>query len=435
MQLETSENQNTASNTDDNGVSIRRSLALATCALLGTAHTVPAQAEDWQVDSAVLIYSEADNRVTAIEPVVDARKQIGEEETVGVKLVLDALTGASPNGALPTDKVQTFTSPSGESSYTAKPGETPLDDTFQDTRGSVSVSWEKPINRLLKRTLGASVSSEYDYTSVSANGQLSRDFNARNTTVTAGASVAADLVRPTGGVPIPFASMAPADTTQPREGSSDNKTTLDLLLGVTQVLGHDTIGQLNYSFSDASGYLNDPYKILSVVDGTSGETLDYAYEKRPDNRVKHSLYGEIKHWLGGDIISAAYRFYSDDWGVDSHTADLRYRWSLGGGRYLQPHVRWYTQTAADFFRYSLVSGDPLPDSASADPRLGEYSATTIGLKYGQKLRLGGEWSLRAEYYQQSADDHPAEAIGIQKQFDLFPETSAVILQASYSIKW
>ena len=32
---------------------------------------------------------------------------------------------------------------------------------------------------------------------------------------------------------------------------------------------------------------------------------------------------------------------TDDWGVDSHTVEMRYRWSFGTDRYLQPHVRFY----------------------------------------------------------------------------------------------
>ncbi len=416
--------------------SIRQALALATCSLLGAGSGQAATDTPWEIDSAVLLYSEAaDGRVTALEPVVNVRKEIREDEFLQAKIVLDALTGASPNGATPTDKVQTFTRPSGNGSYTVDPGDTPLDDTFRDTRGAVSASWSKPLSRLMRRVLGIGVSQEYDYTSVSANGQLSRDFNNRNTTLSAGASVAMDLIDPAGGIPTPLVSMVPPGSLQPRDDSSDTKTTLDLLFGVTQVLGHDTIGQLNYSYSNASGYQTDPFKILSVVDGSSGETLEYLYEKRPDSRQKHSLYGELKHFLAGDVIGVSYRFYSDDWGVVSHTVDVRYRWNIDENNYLQPRLRWYTQTAADFYRHSLVAGEPLPAYASADPRLAEYDATTIGFKYGHRLSPTSEWSFRAEYYQQSGDDHPADAIGVQKSFDLFPETSAVILQAGYSFKW
>lgn len=416
---------------------IRSALTAATCSLLGISapgHSAMAD-EGWDVDSSVLVYSESDSRVSVVEPVININKEIHEDEFVNVKLVLDTLTGASPNGASPTNQVQTFTRPSGNGSYQAKAGETPLDDSFQDTRAAVSVSWDKPLARLIRRTLGLAVSQEFDYTSISVNGLLSRDIFNRNTTLQGGLSVASDLVRPTGDIPTAFASMAGPDRVQPRENASDTKTTIDLLLGVTQVLGHDTIGQLNYTFSDSTGYLTDPYKVLSLVDGSSGETQDIVFENRPGDRVKHSLYGEIKHFLGRDLISASYRYYSDDWGIDSHTVDLNYRWKFLSNAYLQPRVRWYQQSAADFYRHSLIAGDPLPENASADPRLGEFTATTAGVKLGYTLSNGAELTVRGEYYQQSGDDHPSDAVGIQKQFDLFPETTAIIFQAGYSIKW
>ena len=420
---------------DKKSTNIRQALAMATCSLLGAATPAVSSAAEWDIDSSILFYAEDNSRVSAVEPVVSARKETGEDEFFSVKVVLDSLTGASPNGAVPTNSVQTFTRPSGNGSYQIKAGELPLDDTFKDTRAAVSASWDKPISRLVRRTLGVSVSREFDYTSLSANGQFSRDINNRNTTLTAGMSVAADLIEPHGDIPTAFASMVAAGDTQPRDASSDNKTTVDLLLGVTQVLGHNTLGQLNYSFSQSAGYHTDPFKVLSVVDGTSGETLDIIYENRPEDRTKHSLYGEIKHFLGRDLINASYRYYTDDWGLDSHTVDLRYRWNLSDKNYLQPRMRWYQQTSTDFYRHSLVSGDPLPSYASADPRLGEFSATTIGLKFGHKLGNNSEWNIRGKLYQQSAESHPSDAIGVQKDQDLFPETSAVIIQVGYSFKW
>ena len=194
-------------------------------------------------------------------------------------------------------------------------------------------------------------------------------------------------------------------------GGSDSKDVLDLLLGFTQVLNRTTVLRVNYSYSDSSGYLNDPYKILSVVDPLTGDTLTrapvgqgpdgvYLFESRPDSRAKHSLYAEVKHAFGKPVLHFAYRFMTDDWGIDSHTGEVRLRWPLGDG-YIEPQLRYYTQSAADFYRASLVSGAALPRYASADFRLGDFDATTVGMKYGHGTASGNEWSIRAEYYQQN----------------------------------
>ncbi|MBK8188562.1 MAG: DUF3570 domain-containing protein [Cellvibrio sp.] len=63
----------------------------------------------WQVDSSLLVYSEADSRVTAIEPIVALKKDLGDERIFSLKMTLDSLTGASPNGAIAANSPQTFT--------------------------------------------------------------------------------------------------------------------------------------------------------------------------------------------------------------------------------------------------------------------------------------------------------------------------------------
>ena len=426
--------------------SVRHALAAATCTLLGSVTQVSHAEEDpteWEFDSAVLFYSEPD-RVSAVEPVINARREIGDDENVNLRLTLDTLTGASANGAVATDKVQTFTRPSGNGQYTAQPGETPLDDTFKDTRVALSGSWEKPLSRMIRSNLGASVSKEFDYLSLGVNGLLSYDFNNRNTTLQTGLSFASDTIDPEGGIPIPFASMGEVGEAQPRQEGTEDKNTVDLLLGVTQVIDKNTIGQLSYSFSNSSGCHTDPFKLLSLVDGTSGETLEndgYVFENRPDKRQKHSLYGSVKHHFINDIAEASYRFYTDDWGIDSHTLDLKYRKNLGKERYLEPHLRLYQQSEADFYRHSLVEnrnpqGDLVfPDFSSADYRLGDFTATTVGLKYGMKFKNGNDFSIRGEYYLQTGDSSPSDAIGVQRSQDLYPDVDAIILQLNYSFRW
>ena len=44
------------------------------------------------------------------------------------------------------------------------------------------------------------------------------------------------------------------------------------------------------------------------------------------------------------------RGYDDDWDIGSATADLRLRHELANGKYLQPHVRYYTQEPAGLLR-------------------------------------------------------------------------------------
>ena len=225
---------------------------------------------------------------------------------------------------------------------------------------------------------------------------------------------------------------------------SDSKDVIDLLFGITQVLNRTTVLRVNYSYSDASGYLNDPYKILSVVDPVTGDTVArtptaglqgptgvYRYENRPDTRVKQSLYAEMKHSFGPQVLRVAYRFMTDDWGIDSNTLETALRWPLGDASYIEPQLRYYTQSEADFYRASLVAGQPLPTYASADFRLGNFDATTVGVKFGHRTAGGNEWSTRLEYYQQSGDIPGNQIIGNQANRPQYPDLSAVIVQFGY----
>jgi hypothetical protein len=367
-----------------------------------------------------------------------ARKEVREQKFLDLTLAIDSLTGASPSGAVPASTVQTFTSPSGNSQYTIGAGAQALDTSFLDTRTALGASWELPIARLSLLSIGASLSDEYDYSHAGVNARFARDFNNRNTTLSLGLALANDAIDPVGGAPVPLTPMLGLGAATNKRGDQSKDVT-DFLLGVTQVLNRHTIVQLNYSLSQSDGYLSDPYKVLSVVDPVTGSPVAgpagsglyrYLFDSRPDAREKQSLYGLVKRDFNGDVLEASYRYMTDDWGVDSHTLELRYRWSFGE-RYLQPHMRFYQQTAADFYRTVLFDGAPLPAYATADHRLGEFDGLTVGLKYGQATARGGEWSARVEYYTQTGSPSPGAAVGALAGFDLYPDLNAVIAQFSY----
>ncbi|HET9446012.1 MAG TPA: DUF3570 domain-containing protein [Steroidobacteraceae bacterium] len=431
-----------------NNDNFNATLAAATCALLGSAVSAPVAAQEeasrWSFDSTLLYYGESDDRVQDVSAAVSAQRDFGDERKLSATLTADTLTGASASGAIALDRPQTFTSPSGNAVYTTEAGAVPLDDTFLDTRFALNASWTQPLARLYTFSAGLGFSTEYDYTHLGANLSLSRDFNKRNTTLSAGVAWSQDDVDPVGGRPVPLSQMLDVGDQSNKRAGSESKDVLDLLLGFTQVLNRTTVLRVNFSYSDSSGYLNDPYKLLSVVDPLSGDTLlrvpvgqgpdgVYVYESRPESRAKQSLYAEVKHAFGAPVLHVAYRFMTDDWGIDSNTAEVRLRWPIGSG-YIEPQLRYYTQTAADFYRSSLIGGEALPRHASADFRLGEFDATTVGLKYGHDTASGNQWSIRAEYYQQTGSVPREQIIGNQAGREQYPDLSAVIVQFGYRFR-
>ena len=425
---------------------ISTTLATATCALLGTTPAAPVSAQEidhWDFNTSLLYYGEDNNRVQDASLGLVATRKFVDDRSLTLGLTVDTLTGATPHGAIMQPTAQTFTRPSGNSAFTVPAGELPLDDTFRDTRVAVTANWQQPLGRNYTVNVGASASSEYDYTHVGLNTRIARDFNQRNTTVSAGLALARDEFDAVGGVPTSLSPMLDVGDLSNR-GGAETKDVLDVVLGVTQVMNRNTVVQLNYSYSDSSGYLADPYKIISVVDGITGDAVlrtptpgvdgpshQFLFEGRPDERVKHSLYAQAKHFMNGKVLDGSYRYMTDDWGIDSHTLDFRLRWPLGGDRYLEPHLRYYTQTEADFYTPSLVEGQALPAFASSDYRLGDFDGITAGLKYGWTTRNDHDFSIRLELYQQRGDIPADKLIGNQVGTLRYPDLDAVIAQFTY----
>ena len=445
---------------------IRARMGVATCALLQAgAHA--GGSEGWDIDTAVLIYSEADSRIAALEPAIHASKQLNNDNNIDLQFVVDVLTGATPNGAHASSVAQTFTTPSGSGSYTVAAGDTPLDTTFRDLRYAANATWERTLDRLTRVTLGASLSSESDYQSAGVNANLIRDFNHRNTSLTVGIAYNSDtvkrnagegedeggaslFVRTGGGTPVPFSPML-APVTLPGgiipPNPDGKKNVAELMLGVTQVINQNTLIQLNLAASQTNGYQTDPYKLLSVVNPLTGlpdntallninvSALPYVYEKRPDKRQRNSLFFKGVHSFGEDVLHLSYRYYWDDWGIISHTLDMRYRYQMQAS-YLQPRIRYYTQTEADFYRHHLIqgidvdaNGNVLVDYASHDYRLASSDTITLGLKYGYPLSSDSELGLRVELITQTVDNSGIPA------GEETPDLNATVLQANYNLVW
>ena len=282
--------------------------------------SIPAQvdaqeASEWDFNTSILYYGEDNDRVEDFSVKAIARRMFVDDRTLSLGLTVDVLTGATPNGAIKQDVVQTFTRPSGSGFYSVGPGELPLDDTFKDTRVALTANWQQPVGDTSLVNVGGSLSREYDYTHLGINAKVARDFNQRNTTVSAGLAYSIDQLDPVGGAPMPLTPMLDVGDTSNRMGDQD-KDVLDVVLGVTQVVSRTLVVQANYSYSYSDGYLTDPYKVLSLVDGVTGDTLlrtggipveggpshQFLFESRPDERTKHSLYTQAKYYADGKVL-------------------------------------------------------------------------------------------------------------------------------------
>ena len=411
--------------------SVRGRLGAAACLLLAAGMPAMAQAESGattQFDATALLYGER-NRADVAEPTARITRRFADGQSLSAQFGFDVITGASPSGACPSGVAQTTTSASGTAT-TIPPGQVPLN-AFKDSRYAADLEWQKPFLRSFLSTIGGHVSREKDYQSLGANGKLSVDLLQRRTTLTVGGGVNHDRVFPVGGVPFGL-----SDGSTPAASSAMPKDVSTVMLGLSQVVSRRWLVGVNATRTLERGYLSEPYKVLSVLDGTTGTPSGQRAEKRPATRERRSLLASSVYHLTADVLSLSYRYYRDDWRVHSHTFDARYRRELGDDRYLEPHLRYYSQSAASFFRFGLVDGAALPEYATADYRLGALRSATIGATYGFRIPgRPGEWTVRAEYMGQFGNGHPGDAVGIQRQFDLFPTVHIGSLLVGYSVEF
>jgi Protein of unknown function (DUF3570) len=423
--------------------STRRRLMAASCALLSAgaarsqeASVAPAGGgllEDWSVDSALAYYHE-NGRVQAVEPVVNVSKVFSDGESLDFNATFDALSGASPNGALPSRSPQTFTGPSGKAShaYTIAPGQLPADPNYHDTRFAAGGNWTTPLTRVDHLSVGAKFSVEDDFVSATADASIAHDFNEKNTTLSLGVYNEFDSLHPIGDTPVPGSNYASLVRT-----GGQSKDGVGALLGITQVMTRTWLSEFNLSVDRFRGYLNDPYKITSIID-SAGNTTGYEYESRPDQRTRKSAYWENRvAWTSQLSTALSLRYMSDDWAVRSDTAQLHLHWSWSNReRYIEPTFRWYRQTAANFYTpFIMDTAKQSTGFESADSRLGAFRALTYGVKYAQKLpglgsRAESEFSVRAEYYQQTFNEQVPVPAGLQG-LDLYPGLKAILVQIGY----
>ena len=128
--------------------------------------------------------------------------------------------------------------------------------------------------------------------------------------------------------------------------------------------------------------------------------------------------------FGPSLTEVSVRYFHDNWGISSETAELSERISLGRAWYIEPNARLYHQTAANFYYPYLVNGTALPAYASSDSRLSRFDAVTYGLTLGVHISGRTELYLRGDYYTQMGQHHPVDAIGQLRNQNLFQGANA-----------
>ena len=175
-------------------------------------------------------------------------------------------------------------------------------------------------------------------------------------------------------------------------------------LSLSQILTRNTLLSLNYEVLTDSGYLASPYrKIRYQSSGGVGFTLaDQIY---PGTRTSSAASAQVKYYLPyRAAITGSYRFFTDSWGIQAHTAEIGYthpawrKWIFDGS------FRYYRQNSADFYS-DLYSRPNEFNFMARDRELAQFQSYTVGVGASYDFRIPGTPSWVAKSTANFRFDH------------------------------
>jgi len=209
-------------------------------------------------------------------------------------------------------------------------------------------------------TAGYYVSNETDYFAQMVHGGLEKRVLGDNTLMRLGASYGWDDIQP--------------DEDDDTSTAAARKNTLHVSAVVTQVLTATTVAQMGAEITQVDGLQHNPYRTV-FVDGA------YVTEAHPAARSRQDVYVKVNQYLPNrSSVKLDYKFYTDDWGISSHTIGGKLNQYVGGDVVMRYRYRYYTQTAADFWRAEYPDPGGVDGYRTADYRMGEFTAHLFGAK-------------------------------------------------------
>lgn len=324
-------------------------LTLAVTLVLGCALASSARAQDddeRRGTASVTVYAD-DDHMTVVSPRAGAQAPVATDWLLEVSLGADVVSGASVD-------VVSEASPSA------------IDETRVE--GSLGVS-----ARLTRRStmrVRSIVSHENDYLSLGGELGATLELAQRNTSLDLGLVGSRDTV---GAVTVP--------------GLEETRDRLRLTATLTQVVDRVTYVDLAAAFMRDAGYLENPYRTVPIIDPDAPLVMRVA-ERVPGRRRAGAVRARARRAIApGWFARASYRYYLDDWAVDSHTGELAVMSAVMPRLRVGVDLRLYHQSAARFYRdrYQLTDG-ALPDERTRERRLGRMRSGRAGVTADLALR-------------------------------------------------
>jgi hypothetical protein len=220
-------------------------------------------------------------------------------------------------------------------------------------------------------SLGFTSSTESDFDATTYNFSVSQDMFGDLTTLTLSYALGNDTVGRSDD-----------------ETFSRDNTRQHYGVGLTQILTRNLITTLNFETITDEGFLNNPYR--SVRYANSGSPLGYSYEPElyPNTRTSNAVGLRARYHLPyRAAVQGEYRFFTDTWDIESHTAAISYIHPVDDWTFIIKY-RWHDQTGAHFFN-DLFSRSEATNFRGRDKELSPLTSQTLKLSASYEFMSNG----------------------------------------------
>jgi hypothetical protein len=281
---------------------------------------------------------------------------IGNRNTLSASATHEVMSGSSPWYVLPGPDNKPIQVLSGA--------------TIRDHRNAATLALTHDAGGNDTRTVSATYSRERDYRSAALGVERSLPLDAA-LTLGFGGSFSHDRIEPADAVLYDRIARA-------------QKNTVSAFGSLGWVLDRFSVVETGIQLDYQSGYLSDPYKLVSVGDALDPDT-------RPHRRGEAAWLLRYRRAVHEDAaLHLDSRLAMNSWGQHSLTLEASWYAGLPDGWQLVPGIRYYSQSRVRF--YAPFFADNQQSHFSSDYRLGAFGAVSASLNLRKRL---GHWEFSA----------------------------------------
>ena len=299
--------------------------------------------------------------LTDITPTIVVSVPLNDDDVLTADAGISAYSSASSGNINPFD------------SATPSPWQASSGASAQDVLTTLVVNYSHSSddrNTVWNAHLSGSV--EYDYSSIGFGGGLTKLFNDKNTEVNITANVYLDTWSPIypkelqdyadnglgGGIfnnfSISSTSLTPYNPSSFKFHDQKNRNSYSLSFSFSQVLTKKIQFSIFADVLQQQGLLSTPYQRVYFADKDDYFINEFQLaddiERLPDSRFKIPLGTRWNFYLNERFaIRTYFRYYWDNWGIDSQTASLEIPIKLSTRFTVYPMYRYYTQNQSKYF--------------------------------------------------------------------------------------